>query len=112
MAGKDEVQKELFKETKSNGKNEMLFFLAIRDKKKKGNFVVYTSEEYKLTEQDLIDIIKILYVNKRAVTLGRKIMAVYFDCTDYSPATYENLAKIGVEMKKDEPENSTKVRTV
>ena len=110
--GKDEVQKELFKEGKNNEKNEMLFFLAIRDKKKKGNFIVYTSEAYKLTEQDLIDIIKILYVNKRAVILGRKIMSVYFDCTDYSPTTYENLAKIGVEMKKDEPENSTKVRTV
>ncbi|CAK0770796.1 hypothetical protein CCP3SC1AL1_520014 [Gammaproteobacteria bacterium] len=112
MAGKDEVQKELFKEAKSNGKEELLFFLAIKDKKKKGNFVVYTSEQYRLTEQDLIDIIKILYVNRRAVSLGRKIMSAYFDSTDYSPTTYENLSKIGVEMKKDEPENSAKVRTV
>jgi hypothetical protein len=96
-----------------NGKAGETFFLAIRDKKKKkGNFIVYTSEEYLITEQEIIDLIKILYVNRRAVSLGRKVMAMYFDCTDYSPQTYENLAKIGIVMRQNEPEVTTNSRTV
>lgn len=106
-----EEQKGQFREDEKPKGEEKFFFIAVRDKKK-GGFTVYTSSSYRFEEQDLLDMIKALYVNKRGISVGRKIMSVYFDCTDYCPATYEKLAQIGVKIKKDEPENSKKYRTV
>jgi hypothetical protein len=93
----------------------VFFYLAIDDIERGGNgFLVYATEKFKLTEFDIINIIKTLVVDRRgSVNAGRKIMRVYQDATGYSQKAIEKLKQIGVEIdEEDEPTRTRKTKTI
>lgn len=68
--------------------------------KEKSYDVIYKSEPFKLTELEIINLIKICFVQKRAVGTGKKILAVYKDSTSHKEEKVkEILKKIGIEEK-------------
>jgi hypothetical protein len=101
---KEEIQKSLGEES------EIIFGIATKRKNRAG-WDIYASDKYKLTELDIINLIKLLLVNRRDVSVGRKILAMYQDCTDYAPKTYEKLKNIGIIVDENEqPIKPTKSR--
>ena len=71
------------------------FYVATKDKD--GDFLVYDSEGYKLSEIDLINIIKILMIEKRNTGIGRKFLDVYRDATEHrKEITEKRLNIIGI----------------
>jgi hypothetical protein len=84
---------------------EQEYYFAIHDHEKKFGFIVYASESYKLSEIDIINLIKILLVERRSRDIGRRILAMYKDANEHKPEeTIEKLKKIGItEDEKIEP---------
>jgi hypothetical protein len=83
------------------------FFLATIDDE--GEFLIYGSEPFKLTEIDLINLIKVCLIEARNKTIGRKILAVYRDCTeDRKHITQKRLELIGI--TEEQKPNPTKER--
>jgi hypothetical protein len=84
------------------------FFIAIK-MKNKNDFVVYTSESFKLSELDIINLIKICIIEARSKIIGRKLLSIYEDSTkDRKDITEERLKKIGI--IKNETANQTTMR--
>lgn len=85
------------------------YYLAIEEK---GETILYKSEPYALDEISIINLIKICLVQKRAVSIGRKILNVYLDCqrNNKEKAT-EILKKIGVKQENTEPERTKKTKS-
>ena len=82
------------------------YYLAIRDN---GEIVLYESEKFKLSTIDLINLIKICLVQKRAVSLGRKILEVYKDSTRHKEKkTFETLKKIGLNNEEEQKPTRSK----
>jgi hypothetical protein len=99
----------------ANEKEEepIFFYLATDDFERGGKgFLVYATDKFKLTEFDVINLIKTLVVDRRGVSIGRKIMQVYQDATGYSQKAIEKLKQIGLEMEEDEPTRTTKTKTI
>lgn len=83
------------------------FYIATRN----GEFVIYTSERFKLTEIELLNLIKINFVQGRSKAIGRKFLRVYRDCTrNRKEVTEKKLKMIGVRNDK-EPIKKKKPKT-
>lgn len=77
------------------GEKDKEFFLATRDKI--GDYLIYSSEAYSLSEVDLINLIKICLVERRSIAIGRKLVEVYRDGTkEREDITEQRLNIIGV----------------
>lgn len=69
--------------------------------KNKNDFLIYASESFKLSEIDLINLIKICLIESRNKTIGRKILSVYYDSTkEREHLTKERLRMIGINEEK------------
>jgi hypothetical protein len=78
---------------------EQLFFLSTRYSD--GEEVYYASDNYNFTELDIINLIRLLVVDRRNRNLGNKILAVYRNATEHKKEETENtLKKLGID---DEP---------
>lgn len=61
------------------------------------DFLVYSSDPFKLSEIDLINLIKVCLIEARNKTIGKKILAVYRDSTsERKDLTKQRLELIGV----------------
>jgi len=79
----------------SQQNKEQDYFIATKDVD--GVPLIYTSDIYKLSEIDIINLIKICVVEGRAKALGKKILEAYRDSTEYrKEITNERLTKIGI----------------
>ena len=91
---------------KENGDLDKEFFISTKDEK--GAFLIYGSELFKLSEIDLIKLIKICLIEARNKTIGRKILAVYRDSTEKRKhITNQRLELIGI--TNEEKPNPIKV---
>lgn len=82
---------------KEEGKSEKDkdFFIACKDDK--NDLVVYASDFFKLSEIDLINLIKVCLIEARNKTIGKKIMAIYRDSTlTRKETTNQRLEMIGI----------------
>lgn len=66
------------------------YFVAIRDEKQK-DFIVYATDPYKLSELDLLNLIKICIIEGRAKGIGRKLLDVYNDILEREGTEKEKL---------------------
>jgi hypothetical protein len=81
----------------------------ISTKNNKGEFLIYGSDSFKLSEIDFINLIKVCLIEARNKTIGRKILAVYKDSTnERKHITTARLKMIGV--KDEEIPKPTKSR--
>ena len=79
----------------------------ISTKVEKNEFLIYTSEPFKLSEIDLINLIKVCLIEARNKTIGKKLLAIYRDSTTKRPhITKERLELIGI--KEEEMPNPYK----
>jgi hypothetical protein len=86
-----------------NGKNkESEFFITTKDEN--GKFWTYESLCYKLTEIDLLNLIRMCFVHKRSITIGEKLIAIYRDCKKEAD---KNLKNIGVPINEKPKPNRT-----
>lgn len=85
------------------GEQEHEFYFAVKDTK--GKFTIYTSEKFKLSEIDVINLIKLCYVDRRSKSIGEKALEMYKDSTETiflkKEQAIEKLKKIGI---KDDAE--------
>jgi hypothetical protein len=103
------MEKSMIKNNKQDN-NFQEFFIAVKMKDKK-DYIVYTSESFKLSEIDIINLIKICILEARSKIIGRKILAVYEDSTnDRKEVTIERLKKIGLEINNGKAETTTSKR--
>lgn len=71
------------------------YYFATKDEK--SDFLVYTSDQFKLSEIDLINLIKICLIEARSKAIGKKLLEVYRDSTENRKnITQERLKLIGV----------------
>ena len=77
-----------------------------------GDFLIYSSEIFKLSEIDLINLIKICLIEARSKSIGKKILGVYEDSTKKrKEITQQRLKMIGVKNEgKKEPERTKKAK--
>ena len=69
----------------------------VATKTEKGEFIIYVSEPFKLSEIELINLIKICVVEQRSKSIGKKILSAYRDSTEHrKQITLERLKQIGV----------------
>lgn len=89
------------------------YYLAIE--KNKNNYLIYTSEPFKLSEIDLINLIKICLIEARSKIIGRKLIKIYKDSTqekeERKNLTRERLALIGIKEENEEPLETKKIKT-
>lgn len=88
------------------------YFISTKDDKKE--YYCYESDKYRLTEIELLTLIKICYIEKRSKSIGLKILEAYRDSTkDRQDITHERLAKIGLSQNgRTEPTGRTKVKSI
>jgi hypothetical protein len=102
------LQKQLFKQ--AEGK---YYYIAIDDEERGFGHLIYKNEKFRITEMEMIKLIKILLVDRRFVSLGQKMLDVFNDSTGYSEQTLQKLKEIGLEYKQEnEPRKSGKDRTI
>ena len=88
MVGKDESEKE--------------YYLSTVDKR--GDLNVYESDKFKLSEIDIINLIKICLIERRNILIGKKILEVLRDSTEFKKdEVKEKLKKIGIEDEGRKP---------
>lgn len=86
------------------------FYLATKDLE--GDFLVYESEGYRLSEIDLINLIKILMIEKRNVGIGRKLLDAYRDSTSHrKEITEKRLNTVGIPTNNENQRPTTARRT-
>lgn len=84
--------------------NEKEYYLSTVDDKKMT--WIYDSEQYKFSEIDILNLIKILVVEARSKFIGEKILEVY---RDSSKNHQEKLTKIGIIHEENaKPRRETK----
>lgn len=75
---------------------EKEYFIATSDDSD-GKPVIYQSEKFKLSEIDLINLIKICLIEQRSKGIGNKLKDIYLDSTQHRiEITQERLSKIGL----------------
>lgn len=80
---------------------EKEYYLSHFDK----GLVYYKSDIYKLSECELLALIKICIVERRNVKIGKKILAVYRDSTaDRIALSEQKLKSYGVKINDEKPE--------
>ena len=69
------------------------------------DYFIYKTEMFKLSEIDIINLIKICLIEARSKSIGRKILEVYKDSTEKrKKLTEERLKLIGIkEIEKQKP---------
>jgi hypothetical protein len=73
---------------------EIEFYLSVLED---GTPLIFTSDVYKLEELDIINLIKLCLVERRSVSIGRKILEVYRESTKHRKIiTNRHLNRIGV----------------
>jgi len=79
------------------------FFYITTDDPKENKFLIFSSERYRLTNQEVLNLIKVCLKERRAVEIGRKL----FDAWEFvAKIVYsekeigEQLTRIGIEQKK------------
>ncbi len=86
------------------------FFLTTIDEK--GSFLIYTSEPFKLSEFEVLNLIKICMIEARSKTIGKKLLAVYKDSTEHKKEiTKERLKKLGISYDEKKPTIRKKPKT-
>lgn len=79
-----------------------------------GKPVIYTSEKFRLSEIDLINLIKICLIEQRSKGIGNKLKDIYLDSTQHRiEITQERLSKIGLKdngQTKPEKPNKPRIR--
>lgn len=92
--------------------NEKEYFIATIDDSD-GKPVIYMSEKYKLSELDLLNLIKICLVEQRSKGIGNKLCEAYMESTTHrTNITQERLNKIGVKSNGEtKPTKPTKPKT-
>jgi hypothetical protein len=82
------------------------YFLSTKDEK--GDFLIYQSDTFKLSEIDIINLIKICLIEIRSKSIGKKILAVYRDSNEHRKSIItEHLKRIGISEEADQ--NPTKL---
>lgn len=85
------------------------YFIATIDET--GSFVIYTSDKFKLSEFDLINLIRICLIEERSKKIGRKILDAYRDSTEYKKGIAKKRLK-GIGIKEhDKPTKRKKPKT-
>lgn len=73
---------------------------------KNNSYLVYKSDNFKLSEIDILLLLKICLIEKRSKKIGKKILEVYKDSTkDREKLTIQRLESIGIKenMNNDKP---------
>lgn len=82
------------------------YYLAVKQEK---DFTVYTSDSFKFSEIDILNLIKICILDRRSMALGKKILLIYEDSTkERIKITRERLKNMG--LINNETEKQTKRR--
>ena len=90
---------------------DMEYYFTTKDER--NEFLVYASDFFKLSEIDLINLIKICLIEARSKSIGKKILAIYRDSTAYRQAvTNERLKLIGIKEENTTPLNLKKKPTI
>lgn len=75
---------------------DMEFYIAIENE---FGDIIYKSNDYKLGEMEFLNLIKICFVEERSKWIGRRLMAIYRDCTkERDELTIKRLSNIGVKI--------------
>lgn len=83
------------------------YYIATKDDEKQ--FIIYDSDLYKLSEIDLINLIKICVVGERSKAIGNKLLEAYRDSTHSRLAiTEERLKLIGIKSNGNRKPTITK----
>ena len=89
---------------------EQYFFISTQDKS--GGYVSYVSEKYRLSELEIMQIIRLMVIERRNVRLGNKILEVFRDSTEHRKEDIiGRLKQLGInddEKTRAIPKNSTK----
>ena len=89
-------------------KDEEYFIATVDDT---GNYIIYTSEKFKLSEFDLINLIRICLIEQRSKLIGTKILEAYRDSTQHKKIiTKKRLEGIGIK-EYDKPTKRKKPKT-
>lgn len=89
---------------------DKFYFLSTLDEK--GDFVIYTSDNFKLSEFDVLNLIKICIIEQRSKAIGNKILEAYKDSTEYKiKITKERLKKLGINYDETKPTIKRKPKT-
>jgi hypothetical protein len=84
------------------------YYLAIEEN---NETILYKSSKFALDEIDVINIIKICLVQKRAVSVGKKFLYVYTDSQQHNKEKINKILKnIGVDYQNDEPTKSKRTK--
>jgi len=71
------------------------YFLSTKDEK--GDFLIYQSDNFRFSEIDIINLIKICLIEIRSKSIGKKILAVYRDSNKHrQDVVQEKLKLIGI----------------
>jgi hypothetical protein len=71
------------------------YYIATKDEE--GRDIIYNSTAYKLSEIDLINLIKILLIEERGKSIGRRLLEAYKDSTQHRmQITQKRLTAIGI----------------
>lgn len=89
---------------------EQYFFISTKDKR--GEYVSYVSEKYRISELEVMQIIRLMVIERRNIRLGNKILEVYRDATGHrKEEVASRLRQLGInddEKTRTIPKNSTK----
>lgn len=89
-------------------KDEEYFIATIDDN---GKYIIYTSEKFKLSEFDLINLIRICLIEQRSKVIGTKILGAYRDSTEHKKIIAKRrLEVIGIK-EHDKPTKRKKPKT-
>lgn len=93
---------------KKEENDDLVYFLATKEGR---DFIVFCKQEqFILKEQEILNLIKICLVNKRAIEIGNKIRAIYETANEHRIETAkENLKRIGI--TENEKARGEKLRT-
>jgi hypothetical protein len=84
------------------------YYLSTRNEK--GEYLVYSSEKFRLSEIDLLNLLKMCIKDMRSKTIGNKLLLIYRDSTEHrKEITEERLTKIGIiEDEQPNPDRERK----
>jgi len=95
---------------KNKFEKENEYYLSTLDER--GDYLVYESEKFKLSEFDIINLIKICLIERRNQSIGKKILDIFRDSTEHQKEiTNEKLKKIGIENVQNKPTIHKKPKT-
>ena len=89
------------------------FYFAIKDYD--GKYLIYQSENYRFSELDILNLIKLCILERRSVYLGKKILSIYEDSTSSNPSrmklSKERLKNLGLLKENEKPTKSKHTKT-